>query len=75
MSENQDIRHGRHCVFSLHAHLVFVTKYRRHIFTSEILAALEAEFRKVCEGFEAELQSFEGGQDHVHLLVLYPPKS
>lgn len=74
MPQNQDIRHGRHCVFALHAHLVFVTKYRRHVFTSEALSALEAEFRKVCAGFEAELQSVEGESDHVHLLVVYPPK-
>ncbi|EFV6448121.1 hypothetical protein GMN11_21440, partial [Shigella flexneri] len=27
-----DIRRGRHCVFLMHAHRVFVTKYRRQIF-------------------------------------------
>ena len=29
---------------------------------------------KVCEDFEAELVEFDGEQDHVHLLVNYPPK-
>ena len=28
MNENDDIRKGRHCVYDLHVHLVFVTKYR-----------------------------------------------
>ena len=28
---------GRHCVFALHAHLVFVTKYRRKVFTANVL--------------------------------------
>jgi hypothetical protein len=28
MSHENDIRQGRHCVFLMHVHLVFVTKYR-----------------------------------------------
>ena len=30
--DNNDIRSGRHCVFRMHVHLVFVTKYRRGVF-------------------------------------------
>ena len=29
---------------------------------------------KVCGDFEAELLEFDGEDDHVHLLVAYPPK-
>ena len=32
---DSDLRHGRHCVFVLHVHLVFVTKYRRNVFKGE----------------------------------------
>lgn len=74
MPTNQDLRAGRHCVFALHAHLVFVTKYRRKVFSSAALSALEEVFRKVCSAFDCELQSFEGERDHVHLLVVFPPK-
>ncbi|NHZ67328.1 IS200/IS605 family transposase, partial [Massilia sp. CCM 8694] len=28
MSHYNEIRHGRHCVFLMHLHLVFATKYR-----------------------------------------------
>jgi putative transposase len=73
-AKNPDIRHGRHCVFLLHAHLVFVTKYRRGVFTSEILRELCLAFAEVAADFEAELVEFEGEADHVHLLVNYPPK-
>lgn len=31
MAENENIRMGRHVVYALHAHLVFVTKYRRDV--------------------------------------------
>lgn len=30
--------------------------------------------REVCADFEAELGEFNGADDHVHLLVHYPPK-
>jgi putative transposase len=32
MTEYQNIRTGRPCVFVLHARLVFVTKYRHEVF-------------------------------------------
>ena len=74
MEKVNDIRHGRHCVFHLHVHLVFVTKYRYGVFTREILDDLKEIFSSVCSDFEAELVEFDGEEDHVHLLVVYPPK-
>jgi putative transposase len=74
MHENIDVRKGRHCVFMLHTHLVFVTKYRRNIFSKIILDDLKTIFESVCKDFNAELVEFDGEQDHVHLLINYPPK-
>ena len=74
MKKNNDIRHGRHCIFLMHVHLVFVTKYRRDVFTKAILDDLRPIFSSVCVDFEAELIEFDGEDDHVHLLVNYPPK-
>ena len=74
MSNENDIRHGRHCVFMMHVHLVFVTKYRRAVFTKETLDDLRSLFASICADFEAELVEFDGEDDHVHLLVNYPPK-
>ena len=65
MTENNDIRRGRHCVFALHVHLVFVTKYRRGVFTQEVLDDLHPVFASVCADFEAELVKFDGEDDHV----------
>ncbi len=53
--------------------LVFVTKYRHGVFTQEVLDDLHIVFASVCAGFEAELVEFDGEDDHVHLLVNYPP--
>jgi putative transposase len=74
MDDFNEIRHGRHCIFVMHVHLVFVTKYRRGVFTKEILDDLRPVFASVCQDFEAELVEFDGEDNHVHLLVNYPPK-
>jgi len=74
MAKDPDIRTGRHCVFALHAHLVFVTKYRHRIFDDQHLTRLEEIMQAVCADFEAELIEFNGERDHVHLLVNFPPK-
>ena len=74
MDKKSEIRTGRHCVFDLHVHLVFVTKYRRGVFTKDVLNDLREVMASVCQDFEAELVEFDGEDDHVHLLVNYPPK-
>lgn len=74
MAEYGDIRTGRHCVFLLHAHLVFVTKYRHRVFGDRHLKRMEEIMRAVCGDFEVQLVEFNGEANHVHLLVNFPPK-
>ncbi len=49
----------------MHVHLVF---------TKEILDDLRPIFASICTDFESELIEFDGEDDHVHLLINYPPK-
>lgn len=74
MKKETDIRRGRHCVFLMHVHLVFVTKYRRQIFDHDAIEKLRTYFSNVCADFEAERVEMDGEPDHVHLLINYPPK-
>ena len=74
MKKSTSIRTGRHCVYVLHAHLVFVTKYRRQVFDKQSLEKLKNIFSNVCNDFESHLTEFDGEGDHVHLLINYPPK-
>lgn len=74
MSISNEIRTGRHCVFNMHVHLVFVTKYRKKIFKKAHLLAMQAIFEAICKDFDATCVEFDGEHDHVHLLVHYPPK-
>ena len=74
MENNNEIRHGRHCVFKMHVHLVFVAKYRRKVFDGDAIDRMRRMFGKVCEDMEASLVEMDGEDNHVHLLVEYPPK-
>jgi putative transposase len=74
MSNESDIRHGRHCIFKLHVHLVFVAKYRSRVFDAQAIDALRGIFADVCADAQATLVEMDGEDDHVHLLVEYPPK-
>ena len=69
----QTYRHTRHSVSLLHAHLVFATKYRRPVFTDEILTFAENTMHNVSSDLDVELVEFNGETDHVHLLVAYLP--
>lgn len=74
MTEADDYRRGRYVVSSLHAHLVFVTRYRRGVLDDAMLTRCEQIMRSVCCDFGVTLAEFNGQDDHVHLLVEYPPK-
>src|SRR5699024_8560301 len=48
MGTDTEVRTGRHCVFAMHAHLVFVTKFRHQVFTDHHLTRMEQIMRDVC---------------------------
>ena len=68
------LNRGRHSVYSLSVHLIFVCKRRGKVFNVEHLGYLRGVFETVLDKFEAKLVEFNGEGDHVHLLVSYPPK-
>lgn len=74
MTQETDIQRGRHCIFLMHVHLVFVAKYRRNIFDLDAIEKLRSYFSSVCADFGVELVEMDGQCDHVHLLIKYSPK-
>lgn len=60
-------------MFSLHFHLVLVTKYRRKAITKEMLERLRLIFQETLEKWHCELIEFNGESDHVHLLFRTKP--
>lgn len=67
-------RKGRHSVTLLYTHLVFVTKYRKKLFTADKLEALKEYFATVARQMDFQIIELEGEKDHIHLLIEYPPK-
>jgi putative transposase len=49
--------------------LVFVTKYRKKVFSELMIERLKYHFERVCHDFGCKLMESNGGKDHVHLLV------
>ena len=70
----RNFRSGRHVVYSLQVHLVFIPKYRRGVISERVFTTLKAAWEQVCTDFECELRETGWESDHVHLLVAYPPK-
>jgi len=61
---NSEWHSGRHVVYKLHVHLVFVTKYRRGAIAPDLHDVLREVFTSVCEDFGAELLEYGGADDH-----------
>jgi REP-associated tyrosine transposase len=64
---------ARHNMSAPHAHLIFVTNYRRPLFTAEMLTSCEHTMHTICDKLDAELIEFNGETDHMHLLAAYAP--
>jgi putative transposase len=74
MARATEFRTGRHVVFNLNAHMVFVPKYRRKVITERVFANLRSTWLAICADFGVDLRESNWEHDHVHLLVSYPPK-
>lgn len=70
--KNDFISRGR-SVSDLKAHLVLTTKYRKKLFTKEMLDRLHEVFEDLLEKWECRVIEFNGEENHVHLLFQYHP--
>jgi putative transposase len=63
----------RHCVYNIHYHIVFTTKFRRPVITAEILEFVNKLSADIVLKWDGELLELNGEADHIHLLVAAPP--
>ncbi len=73
MPVNMVYRRGRTVVCSLHVHLILITKYRRGVLSGRAFEVVRDSMKSVCREFNVVLKEIDGEDDHVHLLVEYPP--
>ena len=68
-----EYRTSSHAKYSLHIHLVWVTKYRKKVLSGEIARRTRELIREICRTNEVEIIKGHVSRDHVHLLVSMPP--
>ena len=67
--------HARTSVTDMNYHLVFVTKYRKPMFTTpELRDKLKSILESIANYKGVIIHSMEIMDDHVHLLITFPPK-
>ena len=73
-SLTQDVTHGRGYVYSLQYHIVWVTKYRKNIFTGAIREDVVAYLQETMQSLDMKALAMEVMPDHIHLLVDCKPQ-
>ncbi|MDJ0534335.1 MAG: IS200/IS605 family transposase [Xenococcaceae cyanobacterium MO_207.B15] len=67
------LRKASHSVFSIHLHVIFVTKYRRKVLTKAMIEDAKRVFERILESNQSILSNCQGESDHLHLLIdLHP---
>ena len=67
-------RHGSHTVFSVHLHLVWITKYRKKVLEDGVAFRLRELIREICLREDVEIMRGHISKDHLHLFVSIPPQ-
>lgn len=68
-----DLLSGHHVNFSLCAHVVFVTKFRKRVLTTPILELLYVELTEKSRNINVNIREIKGEVDHIHFLLEYKP--
>lgn len=69
-----ELTKGRHNVYALQYHMIFVVKYRQTAFLNkDLVKALKLKFEEISESFDVDIVSQEVDIDHIHLLISTKP--
>ena len=66
--------HGPTSVYNLHYHVVWVTKYRKHVLSKQIREDLKQMINKIMQDNDCKIEALEIMPNHVHMLMAVPPK-
>ncbi|MDY4828955.1 MAG: IS200/IS605 family transposase [Bacilli bacterium] len=70
-----EIYSNNHSVFSLHYHLILVTKYRKQVIDDSISSKLKDIFCYVSKNYHIELEEWNHDIDHVNVLFRSHPNT
>lgn len=63
-----------HAIWYCHYHIIWVPKYRFRVLKGEIKTEVEESIRIFSEQLGCKIEELNIQEDHVHLLVMVPPK-
>jgi putative transposase len=69
-----DYRHGSHTVFSIHLHVVWITKYRHKVLRGAVAERVREVVREECRRQRVDILQGHISADHVHVLLSIPPQ-
>lgn len=69
-----NIKKTRYSIYNLNYHLVWIPKYRKHVFVGGMQLRLEEILREACIRSEISVLALETMPDHIHLFVSAPPR-
>ena len=63
-----------HAVYEAKYHLVWCPKYRKRVLVGEVRERVKQLFYRIAEQFDFEIGRCEVAEDHVRILVSFPPR-
>jgi putative transposase len=70
----EEHRHGSHTVFSIHLHVVWITKYRHKVLRGAIAERVRDVVREECRRQRVDILQGHISADHVHVMLSIPPQ-
>ena len=71
---NKNTQSLAHTTYECKYHIVFAPKYRRMVIYNQIKVDIGKILRRLCEQKGVEIIEAEACPDHIHMLVMIPPK-
>ena len=68
------VKKTHHNAYDTHYHIVFPVKYRKALLTNDIPLAIARIAEEIALRYDIEFEKIGCDQDHIHLLVSFPPK-
>ena len=68
------LKRTSHAVYEAKYHLVWCPKYRKKILAEKIRPRVKELFIEISSHFDFEIDRCEIAEDHIHILISFPPK-
>jgi putative transposase len=73
-NSSMTLKHTSHAVYETKYHIVWCPKYRKQILLADIQKRVKEIFWIISEQYEFEIDKCEVAEDHVDMLISFPPR-